>query len=116
MSIRLRFTLLYTLILALTLAIFGISLYAIQAQHTLYSLKQDLVLSANRLAEATLRTGFRPMPPDNAFPRPIPFDEFSNEQEFQIFPELEIARVLDANGQLVTSPFGREGDTLPYKR
>lgn len=114
MSIRLRFTLLYTLILALTLTIFGVALYTLQARDTLDSLKQDLVLGANKLAEATLRTDSRPAPPpDESFPNPIPFDEFSSEQEFQSFPEREIARVLNASGQLVASPFGREGDTLP---
>ena len=38
MSIRLRFTLLYTLILAVTLTLFGVALYTIQAQDTLRSL------------------------------------------------------------------------------
>lgn len=118
MSIRLRFTLLYTFILALTLTVFGFTLYTIQAQSTLDSLKRDLTIGANRLADATLKTGspdFRPtLPPDNGQDRPpLPFDEFSSEQEFQAFPEREIARVLDPNGNLVASPFGREGDALP---
>lgn len=117
MSIRLRFTLLYTFILALTLTIFGFTLYTIQAQSTLDSLKRDLTLGANRLADATLKTDspdFRPEPPPDAQDRPpVPFDEFSGEQEFQAFPEREIARVLDPNGSLVASPFGREGDALP---
>ena len=51
MSIRFRFTLLYTFILALTLMVFGVALYTIQAQDTLRSLKQDLSLGANKLAE-----------------------------------------------------------------
>ena len=55
MSIRLRFTLLYTLILALTLTIFGVALYTIQAQDTLNSLKRDLVQGASKLAEASLK-------------------------------------------------------------
>jgi signal transduction histidine kinase len=115
MSIRLRFTLLYTLILALTLAIFGIALYTIQAQDTLNSLKQDLRLGANRLAEAALKTESRPAPPEpEGEPHPpIPFDEFSSEQAFQAFPEREIGRVLDENGDLVASPFGRQEDALP---
>jgi len=115
MSIRLRFTLLYTIILALTLAIFGIALYTIQAQDTMNSLKQDLSLGANKLAEAALKTDSRPAPPESEqhAPPPIPFDEFSSEQAFQAFPEREIGRILDENGDLVASPFGREEDALP---
>lgn len=121
MSIRFRFTLLYTLILAVTLTVFGFTLYTIQAQSTLDSLKRDLTLGGNRLAEATLKTdsptGGDPFPyippPDEQNRPPLPFDEFSSAQEFQTFPEREIARVLDPNGNLVASPFGREGDALP---
>ena len=114
MSIRLRFTLLYTFILALTLTIFGFALYTLQAQDTLRSLKLDLRLGASKLAEASLRTDSRLVPPEEDFPRPpIPFDEFSNEQTFQTFPEREIGRILDANGNLVSSPFGRQEDALP---
>ena len=118
MSIRFRFTLLYTFILALTLTVFGFALYTIQAQDTLTSLKQDLSLGASRLAEATLKTDsrngtFPAPPPDDGHAPPLPFDEFSNDQTFQAFPEREIARVLDPQGNLVASPFGREGDALP---
>ncbi|MCW5878541.1 MAG: HAMP domain-containing histidine kinase [Anaerolineales bacterium] len=115
MSIRLRFSLLYTVILALTLTFFGVALYLIQAQSTLDSIQHDLQTNATRLAEATLRSH----PPIGGFPQPagnrppLPFGEFSNEQEFQAFPEREIARVLDPTGTLVASPFGRAGDELP---
>ena len=116
MSIRLRFTLLYTLILAVTLTLFGVALYTIQAQDTLRSLKLDLSQGANKLAEASLKTDSRSTPPNDGQepPRgPIPFDEFSSDQAFQSFPEREIGRILDPNGNLVSSPFGREEDTLP---
>jgi signal transduction histidine kinase len=116
MSIRLRFTLLYTLILALTLTLFGTALYAIQARSTLGSLQQDLRLGANKLAEAALRSDSPPnfpKPEDFPPPQPIPFDEFSTEQEFQSFPEREIGRILDAGGNLISSPFGRQEDALP---
>ena len=121
MSIRFRFTLLYTFILALTLTVFGFALYTIQAQDTLTSLKQDLSLGASRLAEATLKTDsrngtFPAPPPDDGHAPPLPFDEFSNDQTFQAFPEREIARVLDPQGNLVASPFGREGDALPLSK
>ncbi len=117
MSIRTRFTLLYTFILALTLTIFGVALYTVQAQDTLNSLKKDLVISANRFADATQKTGTRPFPPPDAMDfQPIPFDQFSNEKEFQAFSERELVRVLDMNGELITSPFGREGDELPLSQ
>ncbi len=58
MSIRLRFTLLYTFILAVTLAFFGFALHALQSRETLRSLIQDLSLGANRLAEALPESGF----------------------------------------------------------
>ncbi|GER80166.1 MAG: HAMP domain-containing histidine kinase [Anaerolineales bacterium] len=116
MSIRLRFTLLYTFILALTLSIFGIALYTIQSQSTLDSLKQDLQMGANKTAEAALRSDSpdeRPAPPpEDGQQPPVSFDEFSNGG-FQAFPEREIARILDPNGNLVASPFGREEDELP---
>ncbi len=116
MSIRLRITILYTAILALTLCIFGAVLYFIQAQSTLDSLRSDLLSSAMRLGEAVARSNQMPhgqLPLGNGQTPPLPFGEFSNEQAFQSFPEREIARVLDSQGHLVASPFGREGDALP---
>lgn len=116
MSIRLRFTLLYTFILALTLTIFGFTLYTIQAQSTLDSLKQDLQMGANKTADAALRSDSpdeqRDPPPEDGQRPPVSFDEFSNG-EVQSFPEREIARILDPQGNLVASPFGREEDELP---
>lgn len=119
MSIRLRFTLLYTFILALTLTVFGFTLYTIQAQSTLDSLKQDLQMGANKTADAALRSDSpdetRDPPPDDEHKPPISFDEFSNG-DFQAFPEREIARILDPLGNLVASPFGREEDELPLSK
>jgi two-component system, OmpR family, sensor kinase len=116
MSIRLRFTLLYTLILAVTLTIFGVALYTIQAQDTLRSLKSDLSQGASKLAEAALKTDSHPSFSESDHespPPPIPFDQFSSDQAFQTFPERQISRILDANGNLVSSPFGKTGDALP---
>jgi len=117
MSIRLRFTLLYTFILALTLSIFGISLYAIQAQSTIDSLKRDLVDGASKLSEITLKTNFpndsAQRPPNEQKPPPVTFDQFSSDQNLKDIREREILRVLDPSGNLVASPFGREEDALP---
>lgn len=116
MSIRLRLTLLYSAILTLTLLIFGVALYSIQAQDTLNALKQDLVLGSERLVEAVLRGAPEPPPPDkNQYnpPPPKSFDEFSGEQAFQDLREREIVRIMDADGNLLASPFGRSEDALP---
>ena len=48
MSIRFRLTLLYSTILALTLIIFGVALYSIQAKDTINSLKLDLQVSSEK--------------------------------------------------------------------
>jgi len=116
MSIRLRFTLLYTLILAVTLSLFGVALYSIQAQDTLGLLKLDLSQNASKLSEAALKTDSHPGPSDGGEEHPhapIPFDQFSNDQVFTTFAEHDINRILDANGNLVSSPFGRQDDALP---
>ena len=116
MSIRLRLTLAYSSILALTLIIFGFALYSIQSQDTLNALKQDVIRSSDRFVEATLRTD-TPRPPQDSLdrepPPPKPFNEFSSDQAFQEIHEREIVRILDADGNLIASPFGRVEDALP---
>lgn len=117
MSIRTRLTLIYTIILTLTLTVFGVALYTIQAQDTINSLKKDLIFSANRFADATQKTSTRPLPPpDTGNIPPLPFDKFSSEQAFQFVSERELVRVLDMDGELIASPFGREGDELPLNQ
>ncbi len=116
MSIRLRLTLLYSAILTLTLLTFGVALYSIQAQDTLNALKKDLVLSSEKLVEAVLIGNPEHPPPDrNPFEPPPPqsFDEFSGETAFQDLREREIVRIMDADGTLIASPFGRSEDALP---
>jgi signal transduction histidine kinase len=115
MSIRLRLTLLYTAILALTLVLFGTALYAIQAQYTLDSLRRDLRLSGGNIARGVLFSQERPAPPKPEADRPPPstFESFSNDPAFQGLREREIVRVLDADGVLIASPFGATEDALP---
>lgn len=116
MSIRFRLSLLYTAILSLTLIVFGVALYSIQAQDTLNSLKEDLAKSSDRLVDAALKTETSPFQRDNLLHEPSPpkqFDEFSSEPAFQGLPEREIARILDSDGNLIASPFGNAGDALP---
>jgi two-component system, OmpR family, sensor kinase len=118
MSIRLRFTLLYNAILAVTLLIFGVALYSALAQSTLEALKKDLVHSSAGLADSLTRSAANPNqapshPPNDNKPPPKPFENFSGDPSFQSLPEREIVRVLDATGSLVASPLGRSEDALP---
>lgn len=118
MSIRLRLTLLYSAILTLTLLIFGVALYSIQARDTLNALKRDLYMGSDRLAEAVARTAaVNQQPLNNGYygpPPPQKLDEFNvGEQAFQDLREREIVRVLDGDGNLVASPFGRVEDAIP---
>lgn len=54
-SIRLRLTLWYSVILALTLIAFSSILYTAQSQYTLNIVKNDLVMSANRIVGMLMR-------------------------------------------------------------
>jgi signal transduction histidine kinase len=116
MSLRLRLTLLYTAILTLTLFVFGVALYSIQAQDSLNAIKSELYQSSGRLAGLAMRMVSPPSDQDEPPPRPPQpraFDEFADERAFQDLREREIARFLDAEGNLLASPFGREEDALP---
>ncbi len=115
MSIRLRLTLLYSAILTLTLLVFGVALYTFQARDTLNALKLDLIIGSEKLVEAALRADFGNQPPNDRRhdAPPKTFDEFSGEQAFQDLREREIVRILDGEGNLIASPFGRAEDALP---
>lgn len=115
MSIRLRLTLLYTAILALTLFLFGAALYSLQARDTLESLKKELRQSGERL-EAMLSFNYTHPPPDErqaAPPPERPLDSLTNERTFNQLREREIVRVLNPDGSLLTSPFGISQSALP---
>jgi len=117
MSIRLRLTLLYSAILALTLIIFGVALYTIQAQYTLNSLKRDLTITSDNLTRSILWTYLhpdRPQPePKQPPPPPVPLETLSSEATFKEVRERDIVRVLDSNGTLVSSPFSGSQEALP---
>jgi signal transduction histidine kinase len=116
MSIRLRFTLLYNTILAITLLIFGISLYFIQASTVHNAIKNDILNSSQRVESALLRTSpqaFLPPEINNQPPPPIPFQHFSGQRDLQRLPEREIVRILDSSGNLLVSPLGLAEEVLP---
>ena len=117
MSIRLRLSFIYTAILAVTLVIFGIALYTVQARYTIDALKQDLSRSGNNLAQSILwmqthspqfDTGVQQQPPP-----PRPLEQLSGNQAFQELREREIVRVIDTSGTLIASPFSGARSALP---
>jgi signal transduction histidine kinase len=115
MSIRLRLTLLYSAILALTLAIFGGSLYAIQSQSTLNVHKRDLALAADRMARgmAMARLG-RSIPepgPDTTAPEPPV--QASGQQIGQGFRLRDTVRFLHTDGTVAEFPINDQEMTLP---
>ncbi len=118
MSIRLRFTLLYSAILAVTLVVLGVVLYSIQAQTTLNTLKSDLLRTSATLGAAVVRTVIDPNarpaggPPPEGAERPVRIEAFSSDMVFRTLPEREIVRVLDAGGNVLASPFGSR-EALP---
>lgn len=116
MSIRLRLTLLYSSILAITLLVFGLVLYSFQARNTLDALKEDIARGSERMVSAVLRMEFVSPPVNQDMmppPAPRPFSEFSTDRDIQTVQEREIARILDASGNLIASPFGNIEDALP---
>lgn len=116
MSIRFRFTLLYSAILALMLTLFSLSLYSIQSQTTMETLKRDLVITGKGLEAFVLVVVFQQDPfmkVTTAPQQPKSFVIFSKEMFFNELPEFEIIRVLDPGGRLLASPYGRLEDALP---
>ena len=109
MSIRLRLTLLYSAILALTLIVFGTALYTIQAQETMNSLQANLTQSGNGLTQAILNNYPNPNPlPMPLGPPPVPIQTLSGDQAFNQLRERVIVRVLNSTGTLVASPFAEQ--------
>jgi signal transduction histidine kinase len=114
MSIRLRLTLLYSAILASTLAVFGIALYSLQSQYTLNALKQDLSTSAEKINQSLVH--IPPMDPKDQGNGTVPFREFSDDIIFLRLPEREITRILDPDGNLIASPNGMSEEALPLSK
>jgi len=114
MSIRLRLTLLYSLILALTLVAFGATLYVIQSQMTMNALKEDIVVSSDMLVRSIFRTYLSPTVKEEwAYPQAaIPFEILSGEQVLKDLREREMVRVLRMDGSLIASPYA-SGEALP---
>ncbi len=120
-SIRLRLTLLYSAILALTLIAFSTVLYVTQAQYTLNIVKRDLDSNARQLmlAWSRFQTGWdaRGLAPRQM---PLPPDLSYGEQAQQALQPLvrgELARdsvhLLDSTGQALDVAINEQSPTLP---
>ncbi|MGB7540273.1 MAG: HAMP domain-containing sensor histidine kinase [Anaerolineales bacterium] len=116
MSIRLKFTLLYSAILALTLTAFGVSLYYIQSQNTWEAIKRDQIRTGEGLEEFVHMVMISPYPygmgaVGTSWPKSFMF--FSTDIIYTQLPEWELIRILNAEGHLLASPYGRIEDALP---
>lgn len=124
MSIRLRLTLLYTAILALTLIVFSTILYAIQSQSTLNMIEQDLMKSAGPLVGAWARFHSdwgrgSPQPP----PWPNPEDRTYRDEAQRVLQPVvreEVGRdavhILDAQGTPLELQINEQSDALPISQ
>jgi two-component system OmpR family sensor kinase len=114
MSIRLRLTLLYSVLLALTLTLFGFALYVVQAHYTLRSHRRDLALQARGIAIGVARTFVDPV---RRAPRPgSPFSgrlDLPEEQEFRELRSRDTVRLLDRDGDPIPLPTNQDTDPLP---
>lgn len=122
MSIRLRLTVLYSLILALTLVIFSIALYAAQAQYTLNLVRNDLAKAAEPIV-----IGLTHAQRDSGSPMPIPWiaqrEGPEGDQAREVLQPLvrerrprDMVRILDAEGNVLNLPMIGETVDLPLSQ
>jgi signal transduction histidine kinase len=102
MSIRLRLTLLYSTILALTLIAFSVTLYGVQARYTMNAHRHELSLQAQRLSIGlgrTLAEGVRRVPLPGG-PRP----GTEGRQELRDLRIRDRISFMDLKGNLLDHP------------
>lgn len=116
MSIRARFTLLYNVILLVTLLVFGAALYGIQAGSTLNSLKKDLMYSSDAVAINLVPMLLANLPGLGPYTSADikTFESLSDADVIKNLREREIVRVLNAEGELIAAPYGVGEGGLPY--
>ena len=114
MSIRFRFTLLYSVILAVILLFIGLAIYGILSRVTYLALQDDLRRASFGLGETILSANSLnvQVPVVTARP-PRSFSDFPEDRPFRDLREREIVRILDPLGNLLASPQGRIEDALP---
>jgi two-component system OmpR family sensor kinase len=104
MSIRLRLTLLYSAILALTLIVFSGILYTIQSQYTLSIIRNDLLAGANRIVPMLFFGG-------HAWDR-APFPRMDQRLELRDVGTRDTVRLLDVDGVSLDVPINEESEDL----
>lgn len=112
MSIRLRLSLFYSAVLALTLVVFGLLLYFVQSEFTYSTIKRDLSNNAERIVQSIERAMMRMPPTSRPSFIPIPM-ELLGDQTFEDVRTRDVIRILDVHGGLAVSPFSRDTEALP---
>jgi two-component system OmpR family sensor kinase len=113
MSIRLRLTILYSTILALTLIAFGAALFFVHSQYTLTLLRNDLMRTVNGAAMLVYRS------PAIGAPPPVarrPEERWGFEVGEVVLREVRTRdriQILDADGALVDHPVNQLDEALP---
>jgi len=110
MSIRLRLTLLYSTILALTLVAFSATLYGVQARYTLNAHRRELSAQAQMMSAALSRalTDSARHPPRLDGPRPAP-PERSVLQDVRVRDHVSL---MDLQGALLDHPVNQTKEPL----
>lgn len=112
MSIRLRLTILYSTLLALTLIAFGVTLFLVHSQYTLTLLRNDLARTVDRAAVLVYRSYLgRPLWPSP--PRPERWDLEAGQLIFRELRTRDLIQILDAQGTPVDDPVNERDDALP---
>lgn len=119
MSIRLRLTILYSAILAFTLIVFSIVLFAIQSQFTLNMMEGDLKRIVIPIAN---RYPFTQEDPER-FNRPGPETAEGDPEASQLFNNQpfgdgefrarDFLRILDVDGKLLDNPINQDATSYP---
>jgi signal transduction histidine kinase len=119
MSIRLRLTVLYSSILALTLIVFSSALYVSQARSSMNIIEQDLTQSAEKLVLAWTRFHLSwdgRIGPD----RPDPWDSGYRDAAQRVLQplvreetRLDAVHILDAEGDALPLPMNENSEPLP---
>jgi signal transduction histidine kinase len=114
MSIRLRLTLLYSAILALTLIAFGTILYVTQSRATFDSIRADLVRQASFVANAGQP---RPAPPEG-WPSPAlpPSGELPDPNSANRTRPGRWTQILSLDGTVITQTPDLSGTSLPLSQ
>ena len=117
MSIRLRLTLLYTTILALTLVAFSSILYWAQYQYTINNIQDGLKANAVRIGHG-LSMLYQGQSPEPISPRPNdwrgePFPPELREQDLREWKIRDTVRLLNVDGTLFDHPINQDQQALP---